>query len=466
MATRIKSGIQGLRLITLHSYFLNDKDDFWSAGETLRVHDVQARTDFSVDQSVLRTYQSYPDEFKAEERRFANAVFLSGLVHLPVPTPDSASRIVQVRGDISSFQVNDTLSLNYEMKIVVKGKTSITTTQYDYRVTRVGERLPGLEWVPGKVAEVESSSKNSDLRGKLRARKYVSLELGQVVKTQNDSDSHNEPGEISYFSDIILGAKGTGLSYGADEADAIRQLSERSRVVQGITEKDSGASKFNWGAALAGISQAMAARKGSPMLPYPGLGRSSETQSVSTGERSGPIETVIRSAAANPATSQVTESGAPGAQTSTATGPTGSGTIDGCPTSVAHLAPQLPVCSANDRLMEIRELALATDLSFRKDLAAGWTFKQIAVETAKAARDADAALKQDEEAMIQASANARRASDRLAALRATPPVCNAGPPNTFGMSESAYQAYVATYIVALVNRATSAAAACRARAER
>lgn len=115
-------------------------------------------------------------------------------------------------------------------------------------------------------------------------------------------------------------------------------------------------------------------------------------------------------------------------------------------------------------LMELRRLGLATDVSFRADLAAGFSFKQIALTASQAAQQYDAALKQNEEAMLSTAAFGGVAEARIAALRASPPRCDAVE-NARGMSENAFQAYVATYMASLINRAVSAVAACRARAQ-
>lgn len=138
--------------------------------------------------------------------------------------------------------------------------------------------------------------------------------------------------------------------------------------------------------------------------------------------------------------------------------------IDGCPTGVEHLAPQLPVCPANEGLLKLRQLILLTDASFVADQAAGLSLRDVALRTSQAARLRDEALRTDERSMLEASADGDQARRRLADLRETPSRCDAGPQGSFGMGESAYQAYVAQYMAALADRAVSAAAACRARA--
>jgi hypothetical protein len=138
--------------------------------------------------------------------------------------------------------------------------------------------------------------------------------------------------------------------------------------------------------------------------------------------------------------------------------------IDGCPTGIEHLAPRLPVCSANDNLVKLRELILLTDASFAEDVAAGLSFRDIALRTSQASRLRDEALRTNERAMLEASADGDQARRRLAALRETPPRCDAGPQGSFGMGENAYQAYVSQYMISLAERAVSTAAACRGRA--
>lgn len=138
--------------------------------------------------------------------------------------------------------------------------------------------------------------------------------------------------------------------------------------------------------------------------------------------------------------------------------------IDGCPTGIEHLAPRLPFCSANEGLVKLRQLILATDASFVEDLAAGLSLREVALRTSQASRLRDEGLKETERAMLEASADGDRARRRLAALRDPSPGCDAGPPGAFGMGESAYQAYVGQYMAALADRAVSAVAACRARA--
>lgn len=138
--------------------------------------------------------------------------------------------------------------------------------------------------------------------------------------------------------------------------------------------------------------------------------------------------------------------------------------IDGCPTGIDHLAPRLPVCAANDHLVKFRELILLTDASFADDVAAGLSFRDIALRASQASRIRDEALRTNERAMLEASADGDQARRRLAALKDTPPRCDAGPQGSFGMGESAYQAYVSQYMAALAERAVSAAAACRGRA--
>ncbi|HOY33715.1 MAG TPA: hypothetical protein PLG32_01150 [Piscinibacter sp.] len=138
--------------------------------------------------------------------------------------------------------------------------------------------------------------------------------------------------------------------------------------------------------------------------------------------------------------------------------------MDGCPTGIEHLAPQLPVCAANEGLVKLRQLILATDASFVEDQAAGLSLREVALRTSQASRLRDEALKTTERSMLEASADSNRARRRLAALRDSPPSCDAGPSGSYGMGESAYQAYVGQYMVAMADRAVSAAAACRARA--
>jgi hypothetical protein len=141
-------------------------------------------------------------------------------------------------------------------------------------------------------------------------------------------------------------------------------------------------------------------------------------------------------------------------------------TIDGCPTGLDHLADKLPVCRQNVQLMKLRELSLLTDASFRADLAAGLTLAQVATRTAQAARSFDATLPANEKAMLEAAAFDGVAQARVRALRDVPSRCDAAPANAYGMQEAAYQAYVASYIAAQVNRAVSAIAACRAGARK
>lgn len=138
--------------------------------------------------------------------------------------------------------------------------------------------------------------------------------------------------------------------------------------------------------------------------------------------------------------------------------------IDGCPTNIDHLATELPVCPANRALTQLRELILLTDASFIEDQAAGYSLRQIATNQAQAARQYEDALRTAETSMLEASASGELARSRLSALRETPPRCDAGPQGSFGMGESAYQAYVNAFMVAKASRAVSAAAACRARA--
>lgn len=138
--------------------------------------------------------------------------------------------------------------------------------------------------------------------------------------------------------------------------------------------------------------------------------------------------------------------------------------IDGCPARIEHLAPELPVCPANEHLAKLRELILATDASFVDDQAAGYSLRQVATETAQAARQFDDALRSAELAMLEASADGDLARRRLGALKETPPRCDAGPRGSFGMGENAYQAYVNMFMLTKMNRAVSAIAACRARA--
>jgi len=138
--------------------------------------------------------------------------------------------------------------------------------------------------------------------------------------------------------------------------------------------------------------------------------------------------------------------------------------IDGCPTRIEHLAPELPVCPDNAQLTKLRELILATDASFVDDQAAGHSLRQVATNAAQAARQTDESLRSAEISMLEASASADLARRRLDALKGTPPRCDAAPQGSFGMSENAYQAYVSMFMATKANRAVSAVAACRARA--
>tara|TARA_B100001105_G_C22397012_1_gene447275 strand:+ start:1506 stop:2456 length:951 start_codon:yes stop_codon:yes gene_type:complete len=140
--------------------------------------------------------------------------------------------------------------------------------------------------------------------------------------------------------------------------------------------------------------------------------------------------------------------------------------IDGCPTNVTHLADRLPVCPENMQLQKLRELSLATDASFREDVASGLTLAQVATRAAEAARMFDATLAENERIMRNMASDIGPVERRLRAIRSTPAQCDAHSSNSLGMQEAAYQAYVASYIAAQVNRAVSAIAACRARASR
>lgn len=138
--------------------------------------------------------------------------------------------------------------------------------------------------------------------------------------------------------------------------------------------------------------------------------------------------------------------------------------IDGCPTSIEHLASELPICPDNQSLNKLRELILLTDASFVEGQAAGYTLRQIAMTAAQATRQQDESLRAAEQAMLETSANAELAGRRIAALRQTPPRCDAAPEGSFGMSENAYGAFVRAFMFAKANRAVSVIAACRARA--
>ncbi|MCO5121788.1 MAG: hypothetical protein M9951_19430 [Burkholderiaceae bacterium] len=140
------------------------------------------------------------------------------------------------------------------------------------------------------------------------------------------------------------------------------------------------------------------------------------------------------------------------------------GTIDGCPTNIRHLESELPVCSNNEDLIKLRELILATDASFVDDQAAGYSLRQVATLAAQAARQHEETLKSAERSMFETSAHEGMARRRLDALRQMPPVCDAGPRGSFGMTENAYQIYVNAFMTSKANRAVSAVAACRARA--
>ncbi len=148
---------------------------------------------------------------------------------------------------------------------------------------------------------------------------------------------------------------------------------------------------------------------------------------------------------------------APPARTAAATTTPGS-----CPTSIAYIEPQLPVCRNHGQLLEMRRISLQTDVSFREDLAQGFTLRQVALTAAQATQQFDDSMKKAEEAMFSASANAAMARARLDALRASPPRCDADD-GARGMGESSYQAYVAMYMASMVNRAVASIAACRAR---
>ncbi|MCW5655501.1 hypothetical protein [Hydrogenophaga sp.] len=136
---------------------------------------------------------------------------------------------------------------------------------------------------------------------------------------------------------------------------------------------------------------------------------------------------------------------------------------DGCPSSLAHIEPRLPRCTANAKLMELRQMLLDIDVSFRADRAQGYSYQRIAVINSQAAIEFENAMKQNEQAMLEASAHAGTARARLAALRDSPPRCDAAQAGAFGMGENAYQAYVASYMAAIGNRAVAAVAACLAR---
>lgn len=138
--------------------------------------------------------------------------------------------------------------------------------------------------------------------------------------------------------------------------------------------------------------------------------------------------------------------------------------IDGCPTRIDHLASELPICPDNQFLKKLRELILLTDASFVEDQAAGYSLRQIATNAAQATRQHDESLRVAEQAMLETSANAELAVRRIAALRQTPPRCDAAPEGSFGMSENSYQSYVSEFMSAKANRAVSVIAACRARA--
>jgi hypothetical protein len=137
-----------------------------------------------------------------------------------------------------------------------------------------------------------------------------------------------------------------------------------------------------------------------------------------------------------------------------------------CPTTLAHIEPRLPRCTANSKLMELRRMVLEIDVSFRADRAQGLSYQQIAITNSQAAIQFENSMKQNEQAMLQASADGGLARARLAALRDTPPRCDAGPADAFGMSENAYQAYAAAYMGAVANRAVAAVAACLGRSAR
>ncbi|MGV7206637.1 energy transducer TonB [Oxalobacteraceae bacterium A2-2] len=133
-----------------------------------------------------------------------------------------------------------------------------------------------------------------------------------------------------------------------------------------------------------------------------------------------------------------------------------------CPASLDYLAPKLPVCSGNANLIELRRIALATDVSFRADAAAGYALKDVALMAGESAKRFEDAMKENEEVMASVANSDELLRERLQSLRATPPQCDAQD-NPATMGQSAYNAYVASYMGAMVNRAVSAIAACKAR---
>ncbi|MBU18134.1 MAG: hypothetical protein CL725_10610 [Chloroflexi bacterium] len=139
-------------------------------------------------------------------------------------------------------------------------------------------------------------------------------------------------------------------------------------------------------------------------------------------------------------------------------------TVDGCPTTIRHLDQRLPVCPSNERLKKMRRLWLATDASFRKDISSGLSLKEIAIRTAQAARESEAALAQTERGQREAAASLGPIEDRIKGLREIPSRCSAAPDDAFGMNEQSYQQHVNLYMAAIANRAVSVIAACRARA--
>jgi hypothetical protein len=113
--------------------------------------------------------------------------------------------------------------------------------------------------------------------------------------------------------------------------------------------------------------------------------------------------------------------------------------------------------------MEYRNIVLASYDEISNARAQGTSYEEIAKTATASAREFDDMMKQSERSMLEVSANAQMARERLAALRATPPRCDADE-RSMGMAEAAFRAYAVYYMASIGNRAVAAIAACRARA--
>lgn len=199
-----------------------------------------------------------------------------------------------------------------------------------------------------------------------------------------------------------------------------------------------------------------------PMFPVPPSSAGADSGGASArveDSRPGAASTAV---AAGPA-SRESAAGSVSSPTGSSARPQASRGADGCEPSLAFIEPRLPICRDHSQLLEFKQIAMRSYDDIASLRAQGSSYEEIARALSAQARQYDDAMKQTEQSMLEVVADSTRAKARLAALRATPPRCDASE-QVSGMGEAAYESYVVSLMAAITNRALAAVAACRARA--